>query len=387
MKYIYDKTEKQENSYLGYFDYAASAPPFEESLMVYQTISSKYFSNPSSAHYTGMKAKEEFEKSKDKMKGIIGAPGDCSVIVTSGGSESNNLVVNSFIQKYPNKKILLAIDNHASTWFAKKKYDKQVDVLKINKNGLIDIDRLKGQLSTSHCLVSIIHVNNEIGTIQDIEKIKEVCSNFGVALHIDGVQALGHIPVEFSNMSNVFYTFSSHKFGASRGSGGIITGSPEKIVPQIVGGGQESGIRGGTENIAAFISTVEALEKSYELMDECCKKMMEYSNYVTDKLKNNVSGIKINSTENGLPGLIHFSLKGINSQIVMTEMAIKGFDISQGSACHAGSLEPSRIVMALGLDRVTALGSMRISMGYRTCFEDVKNMTKTLIAILNNQGE
>ncbi|WP_157833855.1 cysteine desulfurase family protein [Ruminiclostridium josui] len=369
----------------GYFDYAASAPAFEESIEVFKNISMFTFGNPSSNHSPGMKAREILNKSKEKFLNVLGIS-DATIVVTSGGSEANNLILNSMILKYPDKKILVAQDSHESCYFIKKKYPDRVDILNIDSHGQINLKDLENTLSQEYSLLCILHGNNETGVVQrELRKIIEICRNKNVLIHIDGVQTVGHIPIGIDDFKGIFYTFSSHKFGSPRGSGGIITSSPELLNSFIFGGPQEKNIRAGTENIAAFAAAASALEISINKFEQMEERLKLYCNYVKGKLTEHFPQIIFNSSDNGLPGLLSLSVPGIKGSITVTEMAMHGYAISSGSACHSSMEIPPRIIMAMGRSMKEAFGSLRISMGYYTEEDDVYSMTDALIKAISRQ--
>jgi cysteine desulfurase len=369
----------------GYFDYAATAPPFEESINVLKDISLFTYGNPSSNHNPGLEARNVLKKSKERFLKLLGI-GDASIILTSGGSEANNLVLNSMLNRYPNKKILIAQDSHDCCYYITKKYSSQVDILNVDNQGQINMNVLEKVLSQNYSLVCVLHGNNETGVVQhELNKIIEICNQKNVLLHIDGVQVVGHLPINIKNFKGIFYTFSSHKFGAPRGSGGVITNSPELLTSLILGGAQENNLRAGTENIAAFSAAVSALEISLNKMAQVEEKLKEYSEYVKTKITTRFPETIFNSNKNGLPGLVSLSIPGIKGSVTVTEMAMFGFAISSGSACHSSMEIPPRVIMAMGRGMQIAFGTVRISMGYHTEEEDVYAMTDTLIKVIERQ--
>ncbi len=369
----------------GYFDYAASAPAFEESVNVFKNISMFTFGNPSSNHSAGVKAREVLNKSKEKFLNLLGIS-NATIVVTSGGSEANNLILNSMLLKYPDKKILVAKDSHESCYFTKKEYPGRVDILNIDSHGQINLKDLENTLSPEYSLLCILHGNNETGVVQrDLKRIIEICRSKNVLIHIDGVQTLGHIPIEIDDFKGIFYTFSSHKFGSPRGSGGIITSSPELLTSLVFGGPQEKNLRAGTENIAAFAAAASALEISINKFEQIEERLRSYCNYVKGKITEHFPQAIFNSRDNGLPGILSLSVPGIKGSITVTEMAMFGYAISSGSACHSSMEIPPRIIMAMGRSMKEAFGTLRISMGYYTEEEDVFSMTDALIRVINRQ--
>src|SRR6185503_2066775 len=234
----------------GYFDTAATAPPYPEALKRFEEVSLRQFGNPSSSHEAGLQARETLETARKAFLARVGFA-DGTLVLTSGATEANNLVLKGALQK---GRPLLAADVHPSVWFARE----GSDVVETGPDGRIAPEKLASSISKKTSLVSIVHANNETGVVQDVKALGEVCARKGVPLHVDGVQALGRLPVTLSELPFAFYTFSAHKFGGPRGVGGVIVRSAT-LAPQILGGGQEKGARGGTENVAGLAAALTAL--------------------------------------------------------------------------------------------------------------------------------
>ncbi|MBI5445468.1 MAG: cysteine desulfurase [Deltaproteobacteria bacterium] len=365
-----------------YFDYAASSPPHAEALDAYVEVARSFFANPSSSHLRGMQARKRLEAARERCKALLGVAPGARVVITSGGTEANNLVLHSFLGEPAEGRVLLANDVHPSSWKAGHRAGDRVDVLKVDGRGLVGLETLAARLTPRHGLVSIAHGNNETGVVQDLEGIASLCAARGAWLHVDGAQAVGHLPLALGSLDRIFYTFSSHKFGAPRGSGGVITGSPERLRPLLLGGSQEGGLRAGTEDAAAFCAAVTALDVSLREFPAKRNLLKGFAEQVIRRVVARFPEALVNSAEEGLPGLVSLSLPGLNGTLAVTEMAMKGFDLSAGSACHAGSSEPSRVIRALGRTRLEALGTLRISMGYATTQQDVDAMVDALLSVI-----
>lgn len=369
----------------GYFDYAATAPTMEVSIKAFLEGCSSRFGNPSSRHHLGLEAKKAMDAARRRMLSLLGASGGASMILTSGGSESNNLVLGSMKagDSRPGGALLgIAVDSHPSGWYPRELCRERVRPIETDRKGRLVLESIVKAIEEGCGLISISHVNSETGVIQDLEAIRDLCSARGVALHVDGVQALGHIRVNLGDAKGLFYTFSSHKFGAPRGTGGIVTGSPEDLEPQIFGGPQENGKRAGTENVAGLMAAVAALEHGLGILPDLEPRLRAMGSMAASRLMEEFPEGILNSSVSGVPGLVSFSLKGLNPAIVLTTMALSGFCLSSGSACHEGAAEPSRTIRAMGRDRATALGTLRISMGYATTAEDAQNMIDTLVGAI-----
>ncbi len=365
----------------GYFDYAASCPPHPEALEEYVRASADRFGNPSSTHRRGMEARKLLETAKQRILRALRLPEQTALILTSGGTEANNLVLESFLRAGTGR-IAVAADAHPSVWYVTRKYPDRVDVIPVDDRGRISPRGLEGVIGPIHGLVSLVHANNETGVVQDAAVLWDVCRKKGVAVHLDGVQALGRVPLDLPSLERVFITFSAHKFGAPRGVGGVITGSPERLAPQIHGGRQERGLRAGTENAAGLAACAAALEITVRERPAVARRLRGFWSLLVDRVLARFPGTVLNSDPQGLPDIVSFSVPGLNGATAVTEMAMRGFDVSAGAACHAGAAEPSRVIRAMGRDRITALGTLRISMGYGTTGDEVEAMTETLLDVI-----
>ncbi len=365
----------------GYFDYAASCPPHPEALEEQARAGATRFGNPSSTHRRGMEARALLEGARERLRRALGLPEDTAVIFTSGGTEANNLVLDSFLLRTRGR-LAVAEDAHPSAWYVTRETPSRVDVVPVDEAGVVAPGALDALLGPGHVVVSVVHASNETGVVQDVAAIHRVCRARGVALHLDGVQSVGRVPLGLPSLEGVFVTFSAHKFGAPKGVGGVITGSPEMLRARIHGGPQEGGLRAGTENPAGAAACARALEITVRDRDEVASRLRVFSRRITQRLLERFPEAVVNSSPRGLPDIVSVSVRGLNGSTAVTEMAMRGFDVSAGAACHAGAAEPSRVIRAMGRDRVTALGTLRISMGYGTREEEVEEMIGVLLEVI-----
>jgi cysteine desulfurase len=364
----------------GYFDYAATAPPFPEALKRFEEVSLRQFGNPSSSHEAGQKARETLEASRKAFLARAGFA-DGSLILTSGGTEANNLVLWGRFMAVRERAVISA-DAHPSIWFSKA--SGMADVVETGPDGRISPQTLAARLSKKTSLVSIVHANNETGVIQDVKALGAVCEKAGVMLHVDGVQALGRLPITLSELPFTFYTFSAHKFGGPRGVGGVIARNAP-LLAHISGGGQEKGLRGGTENVAGLAATLVALDLSARSLESEVPRLRRLAALLGDEIKAGIPGAILNSTPEGLPGLVSFSFPDLIGEEIVVEMNLRGFAVSAGSACGSGKMEPSRPVMAMGRTRAQALGTVRISMGRTTTEDGVRRLAAALRQVVEKQ--
>ena len=356
----------------GYFDTAASAPPFPEALKRFEEVSLRQFGNPSSSHDAGRQAREALEAARTAFLARVGLA-DGALVLTSGATEANNLVLQG-------GRPLLAADVHPSAWFARERSD----VVETGPDGRVSPEKLAAAITKKTTIVSIVHANNETGVIQDVKALGDVCARKGVPLHVDGVQAIGRLPVTLSELPFAYYTFSAHKFGGPRGVGGVIVRNA-KPTAQIVGGGQEKGLRGGTENVAGLAAALVALDLSTRSLQSESLRLLKLAVMLTEEISATVPDVLVNSGPDGLPGLVSFSFPGLIGEEIVVEMNLRGFAVSAGSACGSGKMEPSRPVMAMGRTREQALGTVRISMGRHTTEDGVRRLAVALRQVVEKQ--
>jgi len=369
-----------------YFDYLAASPPFPEALDVFVDVSQRVFGNPSSPHDIGNLAKTRMKQAKDAFAQLCNLHGGC-MILTSGATEANNLAIRGVMDQFPRGRLLLAADVHASAWFAKETYGHRVDILPVDSEGRISTAGLVERISSDTALCSVVHGNNETGIIHDVSSIGRICADKGILLHCDGAQVIGRLPLNLDDLACDFYTFSAHKFGGTRGAGGILSRKKKTdLLPHAQGGGQEDGLRAGTENVAGLASAVRALELCTARMAGEVDRLRALTSLLTEKLKRGKPRNVIYSDhETGLPGLVSVSFPGTNGMSVVADMNMAGFALSTGSACSAHEAEPSRVIRAMGRSREEALGTIRISMGRSTSEEEVLALAETLLTVIERQ--
>jgi cysteine desulfurase len=368
----------------GYFDYAAAAPPFPEALRRFEEVSFERPGNPSSSHHAGAQAREVLESARAGLLAGAGLP-EGTLVVTSGATEANNLVIRSVMEEKPDGRLLLAADVHPSAWFAKELYPKRTDLLETGPDGRISPERLASSLRRKTVLVSVLGVNNETGVIQEVAALGAACARRGIPLHCDGVQALGRLPVSLSQLPVAYYTFSAHKFGGLRGVGGAFVKGAQ-LRPQIAGGGQEGGARGGTENVAGLAAALVALNLSQKSQESEIPRLRGLARLLSSLVRAEVPQALENSDpDRGLPGLVSLSFPNLVGEEIVVEMNLRGFALSAGSACGSGKMQPSRPVLAMGRTRAQALGTVRISMGRGTTEASVRRLASALKEVVEKQ--
>ena len=246
----------------------------------------------------------------------------------------------------PRARLLIAPDVHASIWFAVARFGDRCDVVALGTNGVLDPAEIARSLRRRTSLVCVSHVCNETGMVHPIREIAELCARKGVQLLCDGAQAMGHIPVELSEVPCDFYTFSAHKFGGPRGFGGVLMRG-DGIEGLFGGGGQEWALRPGSEDVAGLAATVTALGHGVAEMNAESQRLRRLTRFLFHYLDGSIPGVLLNSDlDSGLPGLLSISMPDLDAHAAVTELSLDGFALSAGSACHANQVLPSRAVMA-----------------------------------------
>jgi len=367
-----------------YLDYAAGAPPWPEALDTFTEIAARYIGNPSSSHPMGQMAAKALSDARSRFQNLCGSSSG-RLVLTSGGTEANNLLIRGIMDQHPKGRLLLAGDVHPSAWFALDHYAKRVDVLMPEPDGSLSVAALRRSISSRTVLCSVVHGNNETGFVHDLRALGEVCKERKVLFHGDGAQVLGHLAIKLDSLPVDFYTFAAHKFGGPRGVGGLFFRDAIPL-PQMAGGGQEKSLRPGTENVAGLASAMRALECSLSILPDEEERLRALARSFVEGIRSQCGEVILNSAlESGLPGLVSLSFPGTQATQLVTELGLNGFAISAGSACHSGEVKPSRVIMALGRSAAEALGTIRVSPGRATQASDFNVFTNVLTDIVKRQ--
>ena len=345
----------------------------------------EFYGNASSLHTYGQRAKEKLEGARAKIAKCLGVE-PREIYFTSGGSESDNWAIENACAiglKQGKKHIITsAIEHHAILHTLKKKEKEgfTVTYLPVYEDGIVRVEDLKNALTDDTCLVTIMYANNEIGTIQPISEIGEICKERKVLFHTDAVQAVGHIHVDLTNVD--MFSISGHKFHGPKGVGVFYCKKTVPLISFINGGAQERGKRAGTENLAGIVGMATALEDAYAEMDKTAEKETK----LRDKLLNELSKIphsKINGDrEKRLPNNFNMCFEGIEGESLLLLLDDKGICASSGSACTSGSLDPSHVLLAIGLPHEVAHGSLRLTLSKYNTEEEIDKVIETVPKIV-----
>jgi len=354
--------------------YAEMKPYFEE-----------HFGNPSSLHNLGIRNRKIINQSRKKIANLL----NCSnkeIYFTSCGTESINWAIQGIALENRTKSEIVTtrVEHHATletmTFLEKRGY--VLKYVNTDENGFVDLDHLDEIINENTMLVSIIMANNEIGTIQNVKAISEICLKNSVYLHLDAVQALCHTPVDLSLPGIDLVSFSGHKFNAPKGIGILYIKEGTKLGSLLHGGKQENDKRAGTENIAFIVGITKALEIGLNDYKQYVDRLNKYSNYIIDQLNVNNIDYILNGPEigpNRLPGNINISFKDLDGDTLTFYLNKEGLYVSTGSACDSTSIEPSHVVSAIGVPENYIDATLRITSGYQNTFEEIKEASKILI--------
>ena len=359
-----------------YLDNAATtalSPRVLEAMLPYFT---QYYGNPSSVHAFGREAKQGLDKARDQVaKALHCEPSE--VIFTGCGTESDNTVLLGVAQRYGDKGkhiITTNVEHHAilHTCEYLEKQGYSVTYLPVDQDGLVTAEQVAAAIRPDTILVSIMFANNEVGTIMPIQEIGAVCKEKGVLFHTDAVQAVGHIPVDVQAMHIDMLSLSAHKFHGPKGVGALYCRKGIRLPSYIMGGAQERGRRAGTENVAGIVGLGAAIQLATEQLEENRAKMTALRDRLMTGIQTRISEVKLNGhPTNRLSNNVNFSFKYIEGESILLMLDMNGIAASSGSACTSGSLDPSHVLLALGLPHEIAHGSVRLTLGDETTEEDI----------------
>ncbi len=368
-----------------YLDYAATTPldpRVLEAMMPYMT---EHFGNPNSIHSFGREARRAIDEAREKIAQLLNCqPGE--IVFTSGGTESDNLALRGIAEAYRHKGnhiVTTAIEHHAVLRTCKALEDMGffVTYLPVDEHGLVSPEQVAEAVNEGTILVSVMHANNEIGTIEPISEIVRAVKvkRPDTIVHTDAVQTVGHIPVDIQELGVDLLSFSAHKFYGPKGIGGLFVRKGVRLVPQITGGGQERNRRSGTENVAAIVGMSKALELAVEEMPTELPRLQALRDELITGVLSRIPETRLNGHPTlRLPHNANFSFRGIEGEALLLQLDLNGIAASSGSACSSGSLEPSHVLLALGLDYELAIGSLRITLGRFTTREHILRLLDLL---------
>lgn len=368
-----------------YLDYSATTPVKDEVLEAMMPYFKEVYGNASSLHSYGQEAKEVLIKSRKEVAKIINAK-ENEIYFTSGGSESDNWAIKSVAKANKGKHIITSnLEHHAvlHTCEALEKEGYEVTYLDADEYGYVSLDDLRDAIREDTVLISIMFINNEIGTIQPIKKIGEIAKENNVLFHTDAVQALGNVKIDVDDLNVDLLSVSSHKIYGPKGIGALYIRRGTRIVPFMDGGAQERKKRAGTENIPGIVGFAKACELANKNLDSHISKLSAIRDDLIEKILSNIDDVKLNGPkDNRHPGNVNVAFKYIEGEALLLMLNAVGIAGSSGSACTTGSLEPSHVLMGIGLGHEIAHGSLRLTIGDFTKPEDVDYVVENLVKIV-----
>ena len=340
--------------------------------------------NPSSVHRFGRLSRNALEQARIQVAALVGAqPGQ--VIFTSGGTEANNLAVQGVLGHLPAAQLAVSAIEHASLLEPARQLQRvgwQLHSLPVNAQGQLEVEALMAHLSAQTRLVSVMMANNETGALQNIAALRAKAAEAGAWFHSDASQAAGKIAINFAELQIDLMTLSSHKIYGPQGIGALIVNRAVDIKPLICGGGQERGLRSGTENIAGIVGFGMAAELANQQLTDRAKHCLQLRDALLAKLRP-ISRVKIFADDvERLPNTVQFAIAGIDGEALLMQLDRKGIAVSSGSACHAEHTEPSHVLLAMGIDKETARGAIRVSFGKDNQAEDIDTFMEALQQII-----
>ena len=371
-----------------YLDNAATtktAPEVVEAMLPYFT---EHYGNPSSVYSFASKNKEVITKQREIIADVLGASAN-EIYFTAGGSESDNWALKATAEAYKDKGnhiITTKIEHHAILHTAEylEKQGFEVTYLDVDENGIVKLDELKKALRPTTILISIMFANNEIGTIQPIKEIGEIAKEHGILFHTDAVQAFGQIPVNVDECHIDMLSASGHKLNGPKGIGFLYIRKGVKIRSFVHGGAQERKRRAGTENVPGIVGFGTAVKLAVDTMKERTDKEIQLRDYMIERISEEIPYAKLNGdAKKRLPNNVNFSFRFIEGESLLIMLDMKGICASSGSACTSGSLDPSHVLLAIGLPHEIAHGSLRMTLSEETTKEDIDYVIDNLKDIVS----
>jgi cysteine desulfurase len=370
-----------------YLDYAATTPVLDEVVEAMLPYLRGTFGNPSSVYGVGRDAKKGLEEARERMAAAVGAV-PSEIVFTAGGTEADNLALKGgafrarSMRRNGNHIITTAVEHHAvlhsAEWLEKQGF--RVTFLPVDAEGVVDLDALASALGPETVLVSIMLANNEVGTLQPLEQALRITREGSRALfHTDAVQALGKVPFNLEELGVDMASFAAHKVGGPKGSGALYVRRKTALEPVLHGGGQERDLRSGTPNVAGIVGMAVAAEIAAGEVPEEAARLSQLRDRLQEGILAAIGGVKVNGAGAArVPGTVNVCIDGVEGESLLLMLDARGIAASSGSACTSGSLEPSHVLMAMGVRPELAHGSLRLSLGRATTAEDVDAVLEVL---------
>jgi cysteine desulfurase len=371
-----------------YMDHSATTPVKKEVLEEMLPYFSEFYGNPSSVYQLSSKSKLAIDKAREQVAKGMGAKKN-EIYFTGGGSEADNWAIKGIAYRHREKGnhiITTKIEHHAvlHTCEYLQKQGFEVTYLDVDEYGMVRLEELEASIKDNTILISIMFANNEIGTIQPIKEIGEIARKHKVLFHTDAVQAVGSVKIDVNEMNIDLLSMSAHKLYGPKGVGALYIRQGTRIDPLIAGGAQERNKRAGTENIAGIVGTGKAVELAYDHLEENNSKLISLRERLIKGIQDNISHVRLNGhPEKRLPGNVNFCFQFIEGEALLLSLDMVGVAGSSGSACTSGSLDPSHVLLSIGLPHEIAHGSLRLSLGISNTEEEVDYVVDQLTGIVD----
>lgn len=372
-----------------YLDNAATTGVRPEALDAMLPFLTDRYANPSSPHSSGQLARRALDSAREKTAAAIGAK-PSEIVFTGGGSEADSLAIFGIMDAYADRGkgfITCAIEHHAVLHAADalRRRGAEVTILPVDADGFVDPEALRAALTDETVLVSIMHANNEIGAIQRVRDLADVAHSRGALVHTDAIQSVGHIAIDVADLGVDALTMSAHKFEGPKGVGALYVKRGVRVRPRVVGGSQEFGKRAGTENVAGIVALAAALITAIGELDECSHRVRGLRDTFIDASLERIPDVALNGPrEHRLPNNASLRFAGCDASALMMALDLAGIEVSTGSACTSGSLGPSHVLTAIGLQAEAARGTVRFSLGRTTSRDDIDTVIGVLPGAVAN---
>ena len=367
-----------------YLDNAASTAVHPEVVKEMMPYFDTQYGNPSSIHQFGRKAKNAIEKARKQVATLIGAEPN-EILFTSGGTESNNTILDGVLtsnsEPYPEHIITSSIEHEAVLQPCKEFENVGIKItyLPVDEHGIVNPDEITNSINSHTVLVSIMFANNEVGTIQPIKEISEICKKYQIPLHTDAVQAVGKIPINVKELGVDALSISSHKINGPKGIGALFIKKGLMVTPQILGGGQENGMRSGTENVASIVGFGKACEIAKERLNRNISHFQTLHSSILSKIVKEISHVKLNGhPEKRIFNNVHLTFMGVNGEDLIIKLDEYGIAASTGSACSVHTQKASHVLKAMGFNHEQITGSLRLSFGYMNTLDEIDQTVEVL---------
>ena len=373
-----------------YLDNAASTAVHPEVVKEMLPYFDVQYGNPSSIHQFGRKAKNAIQKARKQVAALIGAEPD-EILFTSGGTESNNTILYGIPKlqgsHLDQNHIITSSIEHEAILQPCKEFENigiKITYLPVDEHGIVNPDDITNSINPHTVLVSIMFANNEVGTIQPIKEISEICKKYQIPFHTDAVQAVGKVPINVKELGVDALSISSHKINGPKGIGALFIKKGVIITPQILGGGQENGMRSGTENVASIVGFGKACEIAKERLNENISHFQTLHSSMLSKIVKEISHVKLN----GHPGKrifnnIHLTFLGVQGEDLIIKLDEHGIAASTGSACSVHTQKASHVLKAMGFNHEQITGSLRMSFGYMNTLDEVEQTVEVLKKVVS----